>query len=377
MYDARLDRLADVLVNYSVSVKRGDFVYVKGTSGAEDAAIAVERAVLQAGGFPHVHLLPAAYNETLLTFAGDEQLKFSDPLDVAAMKLADVFIVVWAVANTRGLTNVDPKKQALRGKGRKRTLDLMLKRGSLPKSDPKHLRSVGTGIPTQSSAQDAEMSLREYADFVFGAGKLNERNPVAEWKKLSQRQQRLADVLNKGRELHFTAPGTDLKVGIKGRKWINCDGRGNFPDGEVYTGPIEDATEGHVHYTVPSLHQGREVCDIKLRFKAGKVIDATAGKNEAFLIEMLDQDKGARVLGEIALGTNYGIKRSVRDTLFDEKIGGTFHAACGAAYPKTGGKNSSGLHWDMVCDLRKGGQVRLDGKVISKNGKFTNPAWPR
>jgi aminopeptidase len=203
-------------------------------------------------------------------------------------------------------------------------------------------------------------------------------NPAAAWKKVHVAQQRLVDLLNKAREVRFLAPGgTDLRVGVRRRKWINCSGHENFPDGEVFTGPIEDATEGTVHYTYPAIYGGREVQGVVLTFKAGKVVDARAAKNEDFLFKMIDQDRGGRILGEIALGTNYSIKRFTRNTLFDEKIGGTFHAALGAAYPETGGTNKSGLHWDMVCDLRRGGRVEVDGKVIMKNGRFLNARFPQ
>jgi aminopeptidase len=222
------------------------------------------------------------------------------------------------------------------------------------------------------------MSLSQYEDFVFRAGLLHLPNPAAEWRRISERQQRICDHLNKVSEVRFRTPaGTDLRVGVKGRRWINCDGHENFPDGEVFTGPIEDATEGVVVYSFPAVHHGREVHDIRLRFKAGRVVDASASKGEDFLIKMLDQDPGARVLGEIAIGTNYSIQEYTRNTLFDEKIGGTFHAAVGAAYPESGGKNESGLHWDMVCDLRNGGTIEADGKVISRNGRFTQASWPQ
>jgi aminopeptidase len=210
--------------------------------------------------------------------------------------------------------------------------------------------------------------------------------PVAEellykweaWKRLGVAQRRLCDFLNKKHEVRLRAPGgTDVRLGVQGRRWINCDGHLNFPDGEVFTSPLEDATEGTVYFTYPAVWQGREAVDVRLTFKAGKVVDASAAKNEEFLIQMLDQDKGARILGELAFGTNYGIRRFTRNTLFDEKIGGTFHLAVGTGYPESGSKNESGLHWDMVCDLRKGGTIEVDGKVISKNGRFTNAAWPR
>jgi aminopeptidase len=221
------------------------------------------------------------------------------------------------------------------------------------------------------------MSLHEYSDFVFRAGLLHLPDPVAAWRAISEKQQRLADHLDKKKEIRVIGKDTDLRVGVEGRHWINCDGHENFPDGEVFTGPIETATEGTIRYTFPAVHQGRECHDIVLVFKAGKVVDAHAGKGEDFLRKMIDQDAGARTLGEIALGTNFGITQYTKNTLFDEKIGGTCHAALGAAYPESGGKNESGLHWDMVCDLRQPGcEVRADGEVIVREGRFARAEWP-
>lgn len=378
MYDPRLNTLAQVLVQYSVSVRPGDVVYIKGSPIAEPLASAVSRAVLKAGGHPWVRLIPDNAEWEFFRHAGDAQLAFVSPFDKHIMDTANVYISLWAARNTKALSNVDARKQALASKSRKPILATFMKRAALPRKDPKRLRWVGTAYPCEASAQDAEMSLPEWADFVFRAGKLDQKDPIAAWKKTGAAQQRLADHLDRCREIHITAPnGTDIRFGVGKRRWINCHGHENFPDGEVFTGPIEDATEGTVVYSYPAVYGGREVDGVRLTFKAGKVVDASATKNEDFLLKMIDQDKGGRVLGELALGTNYDISRFVKDTLFDEKIGGTFHAALGAAYPETGGRNQSGLHWDMVCDLRRGGVVKADGKVISRNGRFTNPQWPR
>ena len=223
-----------------------------------------------------------------------------------------------------------------------------------------------------------QMSLANYEHFVFQAGLLHLDDPAAAWGEISRRQQRMTDYLNGIREIHFTTPqGTDLTLAVAGRRWINCDGHENFPDGEVFTGPIEDATQGVVCYSFPAVHGGREVDGIRLTFRNGRVVDASATKGEEFLLAMLDQDNGSRILGEIALGTNYSIQQYTKNTLFDEKIGGTFHAALGTAYPETGGTNESALHWDMVCDLRQGGQVWADGTLINENGQFVDPHWPR
>ncbi len=240
------------------------------------------------------------------------------------------------------------------------------------------LRWVGTQLPCQASAQDAEMSLRDYEQFVYRAGLLHEQDPASAWRKLSEQQQRLTDYLNGKDQVRFVTPqGTDLTVQVTGRTWINCNGQENFPDGEVFTGPREDATEGTVCFSFPAVYGGREVNGVRLTFRDGKVVEASAEKGEDFLLAMLDQDPGARVLGEIALGTNYSITRYTKNTLFDEKIGGTFHAAVGSSYPETGGRNESGLHWDMVCDLRQGGEVFVDGERLSRDGRFLPDGFPQ
>ncbi len=375
MRDPRLAKLADILVTYSVSVKKGDLVLIRGPVPAEPLVIEVCRAVVTAGGRPHVRMWPEETEEVLLRCGSAKQLETTDPLVLNEVRTIDAMIAISGGRNSRYLSDCDPKKQALAGQGRRPVLELFMKRMSA-KHNP--LRWVGTQMPTDSAAQDAEMSTRRFADFVFDAGLLNARNPIAAWKKLATAQQRMCNALSRRRELRFrNGDGTDLRVGVEGRTWINCDGRNNFPDGEVFTAPIEDATEGVVQYRLAAMHGGREVTDVRLEFKSGRVVDCSASKNEEFLIRMLDQDRGARRLGEIALGTNYRIKRHVRNTLFDEKIGGTFHAALGAAYPESGGRNKSALHWDMVCDLRRGGVVEADGKLISRNGRFANPTWPR
>lgn len=234
------------------------------------------------------------------------------------------------------------------------------------------LRWNGTQFPTQAAAQDAEMSLAEYEDFVFGAGMLNHPDPVGAWKRLSERQQRLVDLLNGKKDYHVVAAnGTDVRLSIAGQTWVNCDGHENFPDGEVFSGPVLDSVNGQINFSFPAVHLGREVQDVKLTFRDGKVVDAQASKGLEFLIAMLDMDSGSRFLGECAIGTNYSITQYTRNTLFDEKIGGTVHFALGSGYPETGNKNESGLHWDMVVDLRTGGYVEVDGQKISVDGEFT------
>lgn len=376
MNDSRIEKLANVLVNYSVAVRRNNLVRISGSTTALPLIRALYAEVLKAGANPLLRITDDDCQDTFYELADKRQLGFIPPLAMKEIEAIDCSIGIWANDNTKSMTRVDPRRQAVVSQARRPIMKRFMERASL--KGRKKLRWTGTQYPCQAAAQDAERSLKQYEDFVYGAGLLDLADPAAEWRKVSVRQQRVADFLQKRKEVRFKTPqGTDLRVGVGGRRWLNCDGHENFPDGEVFTGPIEDATEGVVRYSFPAVHGGREAHDIRLKFKAGKVVDASASKGEDFLIKMLDQDRGARILGEIAIGTNYAITEYTRNTLFDEKIGGTFHAAVGAAYPESGGRNESGLHWDMVCDLRKGGVIEADGKVISRNGRFVRNDWPQ
>jgi aminopeptidase len=373
MTDPRLDKLARVLVQYCAGVRRGDVVSLVAAPLAEPLIVSLYRHVLGSGGLPSVRMVPEACQELLYRYGSPEQLGFPDPNEVRETETVDVSIRVLAMQNTRALTNVDPARQTLQKKARRPMMERFLRRAA-----DKSLRWVVTQYPCAASAQEAEMSLTEYEEFVFAAGMLDHDDPVAAWRALSERQARLRDHLQPVHELHFHTPrGTDLYVGVRGRTWINCDGKENFPDGEVFTGPVEDATRGTICFDFPAVYGGREVRGVRLTFRDGRVIDASAEKSEVFLIQMLDQDPGARVLGEVAIGCNYAITRHTRNTLFDEKIGGTFHVALGAAYPESGGKNQSALHWDMVCDLRSGGRIVADGRLISEDGRFVDLRWPQ
>ena len=234
----------------------------------------------------------------------------------------------------------------------------------------KELKWTGTVYPTPAFAQDAEMSLREFEDFVYDAALVHEPDPIAAWQAVSRDQQRLVDWLADKREVRLLGPDTDLTLSIAGRSWANCDGHENFPDGEVFTGPVEDSAQGQVRFSYPACIAGREVEDVRLWFEDGKVVRATAAKSEDFLVAMLDTDEGARYLGEFAFGTNQGLQRFTKNILFDEKIGGTIHMALGNGYPETGSENRSAIHWDMICDLRQGGEVWVDGELLAKDGQF-------
>jgi aminopeptidase len=376
MRDQRLERLARVLVEYSTQVKPGQIVRISGEPVAMPLLEAIHEQTLRSGAHPHVRCTPDSIHDQFLELASDEQLQYVSPLVMHEVQTIDVSISLWAETNTKSTSRVDPRRQSLASAARRPVLKVFMERAA-----KKQLRWCGTLYPTLASAQDAEMSLRQYEHFVFTAGLLHLPDPVAEWRKIEQRQQRVVEFLTGKKRVRFQAAnGTDLTVNVEGMTWINCCGHENFPDGEVFTGPNLHAEDGGVNgcvrYSFPAVHLGREVHDIELTFEKGRVVRAKASKNEDFLLQMLDQDAGARALGEIAIGTNYQIQQYTKNTLFDEKIGGTFHAAVGAGYPESGNANESGLHWDMVCDLRGGGTITVDGQVISRDGRFVFPDWP-
>ena len=381
MRDSRLDKLAKVIVEYSTGIKPGQLVRITGEPVALPLLEAIYEACLRAGANPFLKCVPDTLAEMFYQHASDEQLKFVNPIALYEIEKIDVSISLWAETNTKSLSRIDPKRQGTASAARKPIFKVFMERAGKAKGDPKKLNWCGTLYPTLASAQDAEMSLRQYEDFVFNAGHLDKADPVAEWRRIEAQQQKVVDYLQGKKELHFkTANGTDLRVNVEGSTWINCAGHENFPDGEVFTGPNLKAKDGGVNgivrYSFPAVHNGREVHDIELTFEKGRVVKAKASKNEDFLKEMLAMDEGASNLGEIAVGTNYNIKEYSKNTLFDEKIGGTFHAAVGAGYPESGNTNESGLHWDMVCDLRKGGTISIDGEVFSRDGKFVFEGWP-
>jgi aminopeptidase len=372
MRDSRLAKLAEVLVDYSTGVKKGNLVRISGPTVAEPLIAEVYRRVIKAGGHPLVRMSSEELDEIRFKNASDEQLQYVPALAMQEVESIDVSIGIWGEQNTRSLSGCDSKRMAIASKARQPIFNTFLKRGASGA-----LKWTGTQYPTQASAQEAEMSLAEYEDFVFAGGLLDRPDPAAAWREVSKRQQRLADRLNGHRDYHVVAAnGTDIRMSVDGHHWINCDGHENFPDGEVFTGPIIESVSGVINFSFPAVYHGRQVTDVKLKFKDGKVIDASASKGQDYLFSMLDMDAGSRFLGECAIGTNYQIKRHTGNTLFDEKIGGTVHFALGAGYPETGNANQSGLHWDMVVDLRKGGLIEIDGQKISTDGKFIGEGMP-
>lgn len=365
MADPRVETVAKILVDYSVKVKPNQLVRILGAPEGAPLILAVYQKILERGAHCFLNIGLEGAEELLYSYASDAQLDYIPLFMKDVIEQIDANIGIWTALNTKRLTNVDPAKQSRRAVAMRPLNDRFLERAAR-----KELRWTGTLYPTQAFAQDAEMSLREFEDFVYQACLVHEPDPIKAWKKVSKEQQRIVDWLNKARQIHVVGPDTELKLEVTGRNWINCDGHENFPDGEIFTGPIEDSLNGHIRYTYPACASGREVEDVRLQFKDGKVVKAKAAKNEEFLLKMLKTDKGACYVGEFAFGTNPGIQRFTKNTLFDEKIGGTIHLALGRGYPESGSKNKSAIHWDMVCDLRDGGEVRVDGTVFMKDGKI-------
>ena len=297
MRDQRLDKLARVLVTYSTQIKPGQLVRLSGDPVAMPLLEALYEATLRAGAHPYLRCTPDSLEFLRLELGSDEQLEYISPVAKHEVETIDTSISLWAETNTRSLSRADPRKQSLASAARKPIFKTFMARAA-----KKELRWCGTLFPTAASAQDAEMSLRQYEDFVFDAGHLDKPDPVAEWQRIEACQQRVVDYLQGTKELRFQTPvGTDLTVNVEGMTWVNCCGHENFPDGEVFTGPNLDAPDGGVngvvHYSFPAVHHGREVEDIVLTFEKGRVVDAKASKNQVYLIQMLDQDEGARSLG--------------------------------------------------------------------------------
>jgi aminopeptidase len=365
MIDQSIKKLAQILVNYSLEIKKNDLFAIYGNQLSAQLIKEVYRQAIGLGAHPYINLALEGLGEIFFRSANKEQLKYISPVAKFEVEKIDARLVILSPWNTKNMTNVDPKKQSLRSVAQQPLHEIFMKRAA-----NKDLRWCVTQFPSNASAQDAEMSLEEYENFIFKAAHVDKKNPIEYWKSVFQKQEKIKKFLEKKKNLHIVAKDTDLTLSVEKRKWINCAGKENFPDGEVFTGPLENSANGYISYSFPAVHGGREVDEIKLWFEKGKVYKYKAAKGGSFLKAMLAMDEGSKKIGEFAFGMNTGIKKYSKNTLFDEKIGGTIHIALGLGYPESGSKNKSGLHWDMVCDLRKEGEVYADNELIYKQGKF-------
>ncbi len=360
MRDERLKKLARVLVDYSLEVRAGEQVIINSEASAEPLIKEVYARLLQVGASPVMQVSVPGTQELFFEYAQDIHYEKIPSIRRFTYEEADAQIGILAPTNTRALANVDPEKQQALGKLNQPLQEIMLQKD----------RWVLTLFPTTALAQESDMGLEEYEEFVFEAMALGEEDPVEFWRKKAGKQARLIERLERARQIRIVGPETDLRLSIEGRKFVNGDGKHNMPCGEVFTGPVEDSATGHIFFGVPVAVAGREVSGVRMHFEEGKVVEASAEKGEEYLNAMLDADAGSRFLGELGIGTNYGIPRPSRNILFDEKLGGTVHLAVGRSYAQTGGKNDSSVHWDLICDLHEGGEIYADDELLQRGGEF-------
>ena len=370
MSDSRVQKFAKVLVEHSARVEPGDRVLIEGTTAAAPLVRELFVQILGKGGIPHPvisfpGMVPFIQDEMYLTYANETQLDFVPTFYKLAYDQFEGRIRIHSSTNTRGTTSINAAKVQRRNRATSIITETQMRRGGEGR-----FKWVTTLYPTDAYAQDANMSLKEYEDFVFGAVHAHEDDPIAFWKSTATGQQKAIDFLADKNLVTLRGPNVDLTLSIQGRTFSNSTGTHNMPDGEIFTGPVEDSVTGWVKFTYPAIYQGVAVEGAELTFNRGRVDRARAEKNQDYLVQMLESDAGSRHIGEFAIGTNFDINRFTGNILFDEKIGGSFHMALGAGYPETGSKNRSSIHWDMICDMRKDAEITVDGELFYKNGNF-------
>jgi aminopeptidase len=369
--DPRVARLADLIVDYSLELREGQVFRIDALDPAAPLVLEVMRAALQAGAHPYTNVGLEGTLELLLEHGSDDQIAFISPVQWREIEELDALVTIWSEANTRALSRADTQRHARYLASQRRLSNRRWERIA-----GGEMRWCGTLFPTNAHAQDAGMSLASYESFVFSSCHVDSEDAAAHWRLVAASLQARAEGLGSVRELRILGPDTDLRLSVDRRTWIAADGRYNMPDGEVFTSPVETETVGEIRYTFPAIYHGREVEDVRLRFEGGRVVRAEAARGNEYLNTLLDMDDGARIVGEVAFGLNYEIDRFTRNILFDEKIGGTMHLALGSAFPQAGGINTSGLHWDMICDLREEGEVYADGELVWKAGRFLHEPVP-
>jgi aminopeptidase len=353
------DAFAALICEWCLEVQPGQQVLVESTALAEPAIRALHRELLVRDAWPLLRVEPSWQAADFYRFARDAHLDAFAAASLAEAESIDARVRIDAPANTLALAGVDPGLIARAARSRVPLREARLAR-----------RWCGTLWPTPALAQQAAMSEEDYAAFVARALFVDRPDPVAAWRELSERQARLVERLSEAREIRIEADGTDLRLHVDGRTWINSDGRRNMPSGEVFTGPLERSAQGSIRFTVPSSPRGVLVEDVTLTFVDGEAVEARAQRGEDYLRAALRTDPGARFLGELGIGTNPGIDRATGSILLDEKIAGTVHLALGRSYPETGGTNESAVHWDLICDLRQGGRLSADGEVVAEDGRL-------
>ncbi len=375
MTDPRIEKLAKTLVAYSVALKPGDTVALLGDESGLPLVHEIYKRVILAGGncstilFDGKTLSQAIIGadgvmaDFFMRHASDDQIQWISPMERWVTNEADAMIQVRSTSNTRRNSGVDPRRVSLRS-----SAHAELVKARTP--EQQRQRWSVTIFPTEALAQEADMNLEDFENFVYKATFADQPDPVACWRKVEADQQKYVDWLKGRKQVQVRGPNIDLTLSIEGRTFVNSSATHNMPSGEIFTGPVEDSANGWVRFTYPAINAGRQIEGVDLKFEDGKCVSATARKSQGFLLAQLDTDPGARYLGEFAIGTNYGIDRFIGTILFDEKIGGTIHMALGHGYPETGSKAKSAIHWDMICDMRRDSEILVDGDVLYRNGQF-------
>lgn len=360
-------KLAQILVDHSTSVKPGDHVAIETTTNASELVREIYALVVQRGGHPHILLNLPEQEQLLFKYANEDQLTYTPAFQKLVTEQFEAYIRIRADIDPMALRDVPAEKQSLRQKGMATVRNTMLQRAA-----DNSLRWSLTQFPTEGYAKEAGMNLEEYTSFLLSACHADENtpDPVAHWEAIRSRQAGMIERIEGHDQVKLVGPDVDLSLSVKGRKFNNSYGKHNMPDGEIYTGPVEESVNGWVRFTYPAIYQGQGVEGVELKFDRGRVVSAKAEVGEELLLAMIASDEGAHYLGEFAIGTNYEINRFTRNILFDEKLGGTFHLALGASFPETGSRNTSSIHWDMICDMRTDAEIRVDGDVIYRNGEF-------
>lgn len=358
MRDPRVRRLAEVLVDYSTQVQKGDVVLIT-SSGFESLPLVKElHALCAARGAKYVEYsfrLPEL-DRYFYNHAGEEQLAYFPQHKLDFMQQVNVFISIGAAENSMVMAQANQANMIAYARVVKPITDWRVKQ----------TRWVITRYPTHGAAQEAKMSLEEYEDYLFAAC-------CIDWYAESRKQERLKRLMDSAEQVRIKAADTDLRFSIKGLNGIKCDGRFNIPDGEVFTAPVRDSAEGHITYNCPTIYQGKEFNQVRLEFSQGKIVKATAPAMDEALNKILDTDPGARYIGEFAIGVNPGIRVPMRNILFDEKIFGSIHFTPGQCYDECSNGNQSAVHWDMVKVLKGDGEIWFDEALIQKDGLFVHP----
>jgi aminopeptidase len=359
-----LSRYAHLLVHYCLELQPGEKLYITSTTLAEPLVREVLREATRAGGIVEYDLTIREHNRISINEANDTQLSFVNPHMRTIIETYDAYLTIRAPFNLKEDMDIDGRKAAIRSSAMSHINQIYFERIA-----DRDLKRCLCQYPTLASAQQANMSLEEYENFVYNACNLYADDPAQEWRNLSKIQQVIVDRLNKIKEIRYITRDTDITFSVDGRTWINSDGKSNMPSGEVYSGPVENSVNGHIRFSYPSVYGGHEFKNVYLEVSNGVVVKATADVGEVQLQQILSEP-GANMFGEVAIGTNYKIHKATGNILFDEKIGGSVHMALGQSYKQTGGLNTSSVHWDLITDMKDGGQIYGDGVLIYKDGKF-------